>query len=162
MTQMAGFIQKGAQKEQKNYQGIPYLFEVNDWNLFVSGNTYHHKDYLKAKGFWWDGDRKAWYKNFDSVEELEATYSEMENKGFSVEVVSIYREVKPLDEITPIKITIKRFDGELWVTSEDKRFRDVWGVSFKTSERILFLNMNELTNWAKINYGEIAEFRMEV
>ena len=61
-----------------------------------------------------------------------------------------------------MKITITRIDGELWVTSEDQRFRAIWGGSFKTSERILFLNMNELTNWAKINYGEIAEFRMEV
>lgn len=162
MTQMVGFIQKGTQKEQKNYQGIPYLFEIADWNLFVSGNTFKHKDSLKAVGFWWDSTRKAWYKNFDSAEELEKTYSKMEEKGFSVEVESIYREVKPLDEIETIKVTIKRIDGELWITSEDKRFMEVWGGGFKTSERILFLNMNELTNWAKITYGEIAEFRMEV
>jgi hypothetical protein len=51
MKNMIGFAKKGTQKEQVNYEGIPYLFEIKDWNLFVYGDTYNYRSYLKSKGF---------------------------------------------------------------------------------------------------------------
>ena len=98
MKNMIGFAKKGTQKEQVNYEGIPYLFEIMDWNLFVYGDTYNYRSYLKSKGFWWDSDSKAWYKNFTSSDELEKNYIEMEDLGFSVKVDSIFREVRALSE----------------------------------------------------------------
>ena len=98
MKNMVGFTKKGTQKEQVNYEGILYLFEVKDWNLFVYGNTYEYRSYLKGKGYWWDDHRMAWYKNFTSEAELESDYIEMESLDFTVEVQSIFRQVRPVDQ----------------------------------------------------------------
>lgn len=51
--------------------------------------------------------------------------------------------------MTDIIFTIKNIDNELWVTSTDEKFREAFGGAIRTSERIFYINMNEITNWCK-------------
>lgn len=93
---MVGFIELGTQKVEKNYQGIDYLFEVSDYILSITGNTYNHKEQLKAIGYKWNPDEKCWYKNFDNVEELKMAYEGWNDDGMYASIKSIYRQVKPI------------------------------------------------------------------
>lgn len=95
---MKGFIELGTTKIQDNYEGISYLFEVTDYVLLISGNTYNHKEQLKATGYKWNPSYKYWYKNFVSIEELRSAYNAWNDssEGLVATVRSIYRQVRPM------------------------------------------------------------------
>ena len=57
-------------------------------------------------------------------------------------------------------VDIMGYNG-LVMTSEDSRFKDAYGAFFKTSPRILYSNMCEISNWCENTFGEKCEFEVE-
>lgn len=61
--------------------------------LYLSGNTYGIKESLKADGFRWSPDDKAWYKNF-FLDEPNICLEYVKNLACSFETIDgVYAEI---------------------------------------------------------------------
>ena len=61
--------------------------------LYLTGDTYSIKEYLKADGFRWSADDNAWYKNF-FLDEPNICFEYVKNLAEAFETTSgIYAEI---------------------------------------------------------------------
>ena len=61
--------------------------------IYLSGNTYGIKEELKADGFRWSPDDKAWYKNF-FLDEPNISVEYVKNLAYAFETTDgVYAEI---------------------------------------------------------------------
>ena len=60
--------------------------------LYLSGNTYPIKEELKADGFRWEPESKAWAKRF-WLEDEGVSFEYVKNLAFAFETNGVYAEI---------------------------------------------------------------------
>lgn len=138
MYMQAETIEAYSDKTRKNevVKGV-YVITLN-------GKTYEHKEYIKSKGFLWDGHCREWYKKF-----------EFTNKEEMFE--EIKRTYEQFREYTKIYLTMDEFNELVEKISETENIEETTADA-DVKETVKEIKADEVVDVNKIATGDAENY----